>query len=195
MVDLESGTVRLPPSSNKSRHGRVLVLSEPLPDAIQHRLQRRTDEQPLVFHHQGRAIRDWRIAWGQAIRGAGCPGVLFHDIRHTVVRHLIRAGVPEWMAMAFTGHKTREVFDRYNIVTERDVALAMAQPDSYVGSGPDPDKTRTASQGTYGDNLLQANGRGVAQPGIAHLPWAQGVGGSNPLAPTMRRTSARSSNG
>ena len=34
------------------------------------------------------------------------------------------------------------------------------------------------------DKWLQV-GRGVAQPGIAHLPWAQGVGGSNPLAPTM----------
>jgi hypothetical protein len=27
--------------------------------------------------------------------------------------------------------------------------------------------------------------RGVAQPGVAHLPWEQGVGGSNPLAPTI----------
>jgi len=30
MVDLASGTVRLPPSGNKTRQGRVLVLSEPL---------------------------------------------------------------------------------------------------------------------------------------------------------------------
>ena len=26
--------------------------------------------------------------------------------------------------------------------------------------------------------------RGVAQPGLAHLPWEQGVAGSNPVAPT-----------
>ena len=193
MVDLQSGTVRLPPSSNKSRQGRVLVLSEPLRDVIQRRLQLRTDEQPLVFHTRGRGIRDWRKAWRTATVAAGCPGVLFHDIRRTVVRNLVRAGVPERMAMAVTGHKTRDVFDRYDIVTERDVALATAQLATYVNQ--DPDKTRTVEQGPGDDNSLQSNGRGVAQPGIAHLPWAQGVGGSNPLAPTTRRTSARSSNG
>ena len=200
-VDPQSGTVRLPPSSNKSRQGWVLVLSEPLRNVIQRRLQLRTDGQPLVFHYQGRAIRDWRKAWRSATMAAGCPGILFHDIRRTVVRNLIRAGVPERMAMAVTGHKTREVFDRYNIVTERDVALATAQLAQYVsqeqGQIPqtDPDKTRTVRQEQDGGNSLQANSRGVAQPGIAHLPWAQGVGGSNPLAPTTRRTSARSSNG
>ena len=143
MVDLQSGTVRLPPSSNKTRKGRVLVLSEPLRHVIERRLQLRTDEQPLVFHTRGRGIRDWRKAWGRATREAGCPGVLFHDIRRTVVRNLVRAGVPERMAMAVTGHKTREVFDRYDIVTERDVALATAQLATYV---TDTDKTRTGDQ-------------------------------------------------
>jgi hypothetical protein len=185
MIDLQSGTIRLPPSSNKSRQGRVLVLSEPLRDVIQRRLQLRTDEQPLVFHTRGRAIRDWRKAWRTATVAAGCPGVLFHDIRRTVARNLIRAGVPERVAMAVTEYNTRDVFDRYDIVTERDVTLATAQLASYVGSGQDPDKTQTVRQEPDGGNSLLTNGRGVAQPGIAHLPWAQGVGGSNPLAPTM----------
>jgi len=195
MADLQSGTVRLPPSSNKARQGRVLVLSDLLPAVIQRRIQCRTAGQLLLFHDRGRAIRDWRKAWRSATVVADCPGVLFHDIRRTVVRNLIRAGVPERMAMAVTGHKTREVFDRYNIVTERDVALATAQLASYVESGQNTDNTRTVGQTPGDGNSLQLDGRGVAQPGIAHLPWAQGVGGSNPLAPTIRRTSARSSNG
>ena len=29
--------------------------------------------------------------------------------------------------------------------------------------------------------------RGVAQPGLAHLPWEQGVAGSNPVAPTRKK--------
>jgi hypothetical protein len=41
------------------------------------------------------------------------------------------------MAMAVTGHKTRDVFDRYDIVTERDVALATAQLATYVNQDPD----------------------------------------------------------
>jgi integrase len=136
-VDLPGGVVCLDPERSKTKLGRLLPVSPPLRDVLARRLRARRLDTPLVFHHHGgHPVRDWRYSWRRACRTAGLPGKLFHDLRRTVVRNLVRSGVPERVAMAITGHKTRAVFDRYNIVSETDLRQATARLAEYVAEQP-----------------------------------------------------------
>ena len=131
-VDLPGGVIRLSPHRSKTRTGRVLPISGPLRQVLERRRVRRVGEDPRVFRRDGVPVRVWRSALRDACRKAQVPHRLLHDCRRTAARNLIRAGVPERVAMILTGHKTRSVFDRYNIVNERELFSAGERLVSYL---------------------------------------------------------------
>ena len=133
-VDFDAGEVRLDPGTTKNRQGRTFPFTDELLGVLRHQKAvadelKRTSGIicPWVFHRHGRPIKSLRAAWRNACANAGCPGRLLHDLRRTAVRNMVRGGVPERVAMKLTGHKTRSVFDRYDIVSDGDLKLAATR--------------------------------------------------------------------
>jgi integrase len=139
-VNLEGHTVHLEPGSTKNDQPRTIPLTGELLETV--KIQKaacdsRFPKCDYVFHRKGQRIGNFQRAWKSACKRAGVSGRLFHDLRRSAVRNLIRAGVPERVAMAISGHKTRSVFDRYNIVAERDLHEAASRLEKHLaGSAP-----------------------------------------------------------
>lgn len=132
-VDLAGAVIRLNPVRSKTRTGRVLPISPPLRNVLERREKLRQPGHNRVFDRDGVPVRTWRHALRDACRAAKVPHRLLHDCRRTAARNLIRAGVPERIAMLLTGHKTRAVFDRYNIVNEGELLQAGERLVTYLG--------------------------------------------------------------
>jgi integrase len=134
--DRETSTLRLHARDAKIGHGRALVLERELRAIIDRRVRGRRLDCPLIFHRGGRPMGEFRKAWKRACREAGVEGKLVYDLRRTAVRNMVRAGVDPSVAMKISGHRTRSIFDRYNIISDADLREAITKTTLYVESLP-----------------------------------------------------------
>jgi hypothetical protein len=70
----------------------------------------------------------------QARKEAGLSGVIFHDLRRTAARNMIRGGVPQSVAMRVTGHRSPSMFSRYDVSSTDDKLEALHRARAYSES-------------------------------------------------------------
>ncbi len=128
------GAVGLEAEQSKTGAGRWLLFTtdSPLALLLATQRERRRVDCPYVFHRNGRPIRSFDDAWRTACKAIGQPNLLFHDLRRSAVRNMVRAGVSEHTAMRRSGHKTNSIFKRYDIVSETDLRDADAKVSAYL---------------------------------------------------------------
>ena len=137
-VAFDAGEVRLDPGTTKTGEGRVFPFTAGLRmlltrrRAITDRRERELGRSiPHVFTRPtGHPVGSFIKAWATACRAAGVPGRVLHDFRRTAVRNLVRAGVAERIAMQMVGWKSRQMLDRYHIVSAADLVEAARKLDA-----------------------------------------------------------------
>jgi integrase len=137
-VDFKENTVTRDVGTTKNDEGRVVYMTEELKALHQAQWEQRKASgilSPYVFPNEARTNRILKTrfnrAWRAACKKAGYPGKLYHDLRRTAVRNMVRAGIPQRVSMMVSGHKTRSIFDRYNIVDDKDLRQAAEKIGAY----------------------------------------------------------------
>jgi integrase len=152
-VDLNAGTLRLPPGRAKNREARLIYMTGEIKqlvaeqharvDALGRRLAKdRGLDHVIIPHlfphlagpHRGERIEEFRKAWKRATERAGLPGLLVHDLRRAAVRRMELAAVPRSVAMKLTGHKTESVYRRYAISNDADLRQATRRLGTLSGT-------------------------------------------------------------
>ena len=147
-VNWSAGKLSLRAQDTKTETPRVLYITGDLLRVLmvwKQRCDQKWPQCPWICHRGGIRLESLKHSWRKACERVGLGkmvevegtkekvwvGKIPHDFRRTAVRNMVRAGVPEKIAMAISGHKTRSVFDRYNIVNEADLEQAAQSMTAY----------------------------------------------------------------
>ena len=131
-VDWKENLIRLERKQTKGKQARVAPLYGELRAWLEMSYAGRQESCRFIISLRGEGISEVKTAWNKARQRAKVPGLLVHDLRRTAVRNMIRAGIPEKQAMRISGHKSRSVFDRYDITDERDIKAAGQKLARYL---------------------------------------------------------------
>ena len=133
-VDFEGGMIRIPGALTKNKKPRAIPIYGDMRPWLERQRDTCPEENDWVFHGARRlpiGHKQLGEEWRAACKRAKLPGVLFHDMRRSAVRNMKKAGLQDQEAMKISGHLTRNVFDRYNIIDEDDLADAAKRLEAF----------------------------------------------------------------
>ena len=128
-VDLADRIVHLDAGETKNDEARKATMTTDCFTLLSACVRGKKPSDHVFTREDGSPVLDFRQSWWAACVGAGLGrwdedgkyvGLLFHDLRRTGVRNMVRSGIDEHLAMKISGHKTRSVFERYNIHDQSD---------------------------------------------------------------------------
>jgi integrase len=123
--EVSGDVIRLRSADSKNRESRIVTFeSGELAELMERRQAARADSK-YIFHCAADPIADFRKSWATACRLGGVSGRLFHDLRRTAIREMLRSGIHESTARKIGGWKTQSMMQRYNIQSETDIREAM----------------------------------------------------------------------
>ncbi|HXN24604.1 MAG TPA: site-specific integrase [Candidatus Dormibacteraeota bacterium] len=123
-VDLLDRTIRLRAQTTKNKRPRMVKMTEEVYQLLAKCVSGKEPLDYVFTRADGKPVRDFRVSWSKLTDAAKLSGLLLHDFRRSAVRNMVRRGVPETVAMQISGHVTREIFSRYNITSDNDIADA-----------------------------------------------------------------------
>ncbi len=124
-VDLKEGFLRLRAEDTKTNEGRLVPLNKELIKMLK-AMPRGLPMTP-VFTYKGQPLAEMKRSFATACKRAGIEGFTFHDLRHTAINNWRIAGHDYFRIMAATGHKTMNVFKRYNTVGKEELKALVEE--------------------------------------------------------------------
>jgi len=129
-IDLKNALIRLKPEDTKSNEARTIPLYAEIVRTLQAMPRSITGR---VFTENGRPLTDIKKSFKAACKRSGIENFTFHDLRHTAINNWRLQGHDFFRIMAVSGHRTMEVFKRYNTVSEEELKMLVSGSiDTYM---------------------------------------------------------------
>ena len=131
-VNLKEGYIELSSEDTKTSEPRRIYLVPELKEMFLRLSKVRHLKHNHVFTYNGVPVKEIKRSFKSACKKAGIEDFRFHDLRHTFITNMRKAGVERSIIMKITGHKTMSMFERYNTVDSTDAQDALKRLGEFL---------------------------------------------------------------